>query len=439
MQVILLAAGQSTRLDPISDKNTLEFAGKTLIEHQIAALKHANMRDIAVVAGAHNIKKIEEILAKQKNVVVMEQTDLKTGMAGGVLAGAKVVKHKNILVMSTNDVFEEKLFEDIIQTSKTKDIDGVIAGKDVDSYFPGGYLKFGKDKLITQIIEKPGEGKEPSKFVNLVCHVYNDFPAFVDFLKKSKAKADGRYEDALNIYIKKGKAKIMLQKYHGSWQAIKYPWDILKLMNNFLNQLERKIDKTATIAKNAIVEGNVVIGPNVKVFDNAVIHGPAYIGEGSIIATNALVRSSMIGSRCVVGFSTEVGRSYLNNDVWCHSNYIGDSIIDENVSFGSGTVLGNLRFDEENVKVDIKGKRIDSRTNKLGAIIGKGTRIGINASTNPGVKIGQNCFIGGSMYVDKDIPDNKMALVEQKVKLIPNKKTISIEDRKEMMKKLNKK
>ena len=439
MQVILLAAGQSTRLDPINDKNTLEFAGKTLIEHQVTAIKRAKIIDIAVVAGMHNFGKIESILKKEKNVVVTQQKDIKTGMAGGVLAGAKLVKHKNILVMSTNDVFDQKLFEDMIQTSKTKDIDGVIAGKDVDSYFPGGYLKFGKNKLISEIVEKPGAGKEPSKFVNLVCHIYNDFPKFVDYLKNSKAKADGRYEDALNTYIKKGKAKILLQKYHGNWQAIKFPWDVLKLMNRYLGELERKIDKTASIAKTAIIEGDVVIGPNVKVFDNAVIQGPTYIGKGSIVATNALIRQSMIGSNCVVGFATEVGRSYLNNDVWCHSNYIGDSVIDENVSFGAGTVLGNLRFDEQNVKVTIGTKRIDSGTNKFGAVIGSGSRIGINASTNPGVKIGKNCFIGGGMYVNKDIADGKMVLLDQKIKITTNKVTISADKRREMKKKLERK
>ena len=76
------------------------------------------------------------------------------------------------------------------------------------------------------------------------------------------------------------------------------------------------------------------------------IKGPAHIGENSIIANNSLVRGSMVGRDCVVGFTTEVTRSYLNKEVWMHSNYIGDSIIDSNVSFGAGSVTGNLRFDE---------------------------------------------------------------------------------------------
>ena len=438
MQVILLAAGQSTRLDPIADKNTLEFAGRPLIEHQVSALKQAKLRDIAVVANKFNIEKIAEILKKYKNVEVVEQTKLADGMAGGVLAGAGVVKHKNIMVMSTNDVFDQSLFDEIIKTSKTKGVDGVIAGKKMETYFPGGYLKFEKDGFITDIIEKPAEGKEPSKFVNLVCHVYNDFPKFIDYLKKSKAKADGRYEDALDKYIKKGKAKILIQKYNGTWQAIKYPWDVFKLMNHFLNNQELKIDKTAKVAKTAIIEGAVVIGPNVKVFDYAVIKGPAYIGEESIVATNCLIRESMIGRHCVIGFSTEVTRSYLNHDVWCHNNYVGDSIIDHNVSFGSGAVLGNLRFDEEPVKITIKNKRIDSGTNKFGAIIGNGTRLGINASTNPGIKIGKNCFVGGGVHVNRDLPDEKMVLLDQKLKITKNQKTANTAGRGEMKKKLTK-
>ncbi|MDH5596707.1 MAG: NTP transferase domain-containing protein [Candidatus Peregrinibacteria bacterium] len=438
MQVILLAAGRSTRLSPIEDKNLLEFNGKALIEHQIAALKKAKLRDIVVVANAGNMEQIQRILSGYKNVAVTEQKDLDEGMKGGVLAGAKIVKHKNILIMSTNDVFDDKLFEDMIAASKTKGIDGVIAGKKVTSYFPGGYLNLDKNNCLTDIVEKPGEGKEPSKLVNLVCHIYNDFPAFLKHLESVKSKKDDKYEVALDDYIKKGKAKMLAHSYKGDWHAIKYPWHILHLMNHYLNQLTPKIHKSAKIAKSALIEGNVVIEKDVQILHNAHIKGPAYIGEGSIIANNALVRSSMIGRGCVVGYSTEIGRSYLNHDIWMHSNYIGDSIIDSNVSFGAGTVLGNLRFDEKNVKVNIKKERVDTGTNKFGAIIGSGVRFGINASTNPGVKIGRNSFIGGGVLVERDIEDEKLIQLDSKLKLSHNHSPVSIEDRSEMKKKLKK-
>ncbi|MFC1732426.1 sugar phosphate nucleotidyltransferase [candidate division KSB1 bacterium] len=435
MQVILLAAGQSTRLDPISDKNTLEFAGKPLITHRVAALKKAKIRDILVVGGKHNLEALEKALKDFKNVLVIEQKKLEDGMAGGVLAGAEAVKHKNIMVMSTNDVFEDILFGKVMEAAKKAE-DGIIVGKRVNSYFPGGYLKVDKKGFITDVVEKPGDGKEPSDMVNIVVHLFNNFPAFVKYLKSAKGKADGRYEKALDEYIKKGKAKLTALKYTGFWQPVKYPWHILWVMEHYMTHQESRIDKSAEISKTAVIEGDVFIGKNVKVLSNAVIRGPAYIGDNSIVANNSLVRSSMIGSNCVVGYTTEVARSYLNHDVWTHSNYVGDSVVDHNVSFGAGAVTGNLRFDEENVKSNIKKDKVDCGTNKFGAIIGSGTRIGINASTNPGVKIGRNCFIGGSMYVDKDVPDDKMVLMEQKIKVVTNKKPVSMEGRKGMKKKL---
>lgn len=428
MQVILLAAGQSTRLDPIDDKNLLEFAGKPLIEHRVAALKRAKLRDIVVVGGAHNMEALKKVLKGYKNVVVTEQKKLEDGMAGGVLAGAKIVKHKNIMIVSTNDVFDFELFETAVAEAKKAE-DGLIVGKKMDSYFPGGYLKIDKEKHLTDIIEKPGEGKEPSNLVNIVLHVYNDFPAFLDYLNKATGKADGRYEKALDQYIKKGKAKLKAYRYNGFWQPIKYPWHVLTAMNYYLEKQEPKIDRTAKIAKTATIEGNVVIGKNAKVHNHAVILGPAYIGENAVVGNNCLVRESAVGSNCVIGYTTEVTRSYLNHDVWTHTNYIGDSIISSNVSFGAGTVLGNLRFDEEPVKVTIKGKRVVSNTHKLGAIIGSGARFGVNASTNPGVKVGRDTFVGPNVLVDKDLADGKMILLDQKCKVVKNTKTVSAADR----------
>lgn len=431
MQVILLAAGQSVRLDPIDDKNLLEFSGKTLIEHRVAALKSARLRDIVVVGGEHNLSDLKKALKGYKNVMVVEQKKLEDGMAGGVLAGAEVVKHKNIMVVSTNDVFDTDLFEKAVQESKAAD-DGLIVGKKVNSYFPGGYLKLDKEKLVTDIIEKPGEGNEPGNLVNIVLHVYNDFPGFLDFLKKTKGKADGRYEKALNQYIKKGNAKIKALKYNGFWQPIKYPWHVLSVMQYFLENQEPKIDRTAKISKTATIEGNVVIGKNATVFNHAVVLGPVYIGEGAVVGNNCLVRESMIGKNCVIGYTTEVTRSYFNRDVWTHTNYVGDSVVSSNVSFGAGTVIGNLRFDEETIKVNIKGKRIDTGASKLGAMIGNGARLGINSSTNPGIKIGRNCFVGANVLLSRDLPDEKMVLLDQKLKVVKNQKTADSKERRKV-------
>jgi len=438
MQVILLAAGKSSRLDPLSDKNLLEFVGKTLIEHQIASLKKANLNEVVVVCSENNKEIILNLVSEEKNIHVVEQKNLEEGMKGGVMAASKVITSQEVLIMNGNDIFEENLFQQVIKTAEKKDINGVIVGKEVQKYFPGGYLQLDEKGFIIDIIEKPGEGNEPSKLINLVCHLYKNFPTFLEYLINAKSLKDDKYEVAIDDYIKKGGAKIEVQKYIGKWHTIKYPWHILGLMNHFLELQKPCIDKSAEIAKTAVVEGNVVIGKNVKILHNAMVKGPAYIGEGTIIANNSLVRGSMLGKNCVVGYGTEVTRSYLNHDVWMHTNYIGDSIIDSNVSFGAGTVLGNLRFDEAEIKVNIKTERVSTGQNKFGAIIGSGCRFGINSSTNPGVKIGQNSFIGGGVLIEKDVEAQKIVLLDQKLKIMDNERVVSMEDRAEMKTKIKK-
>jgi len=437
MHVILLAAGRSSRLNPISNKNLLEFCGKPLIQHQVDTLQDAGFKKITIVINHYVLDQVKNIFSDYKGISFAEQKDLDEGMAGGILAGSETIDDEEVTIMSTNDVFNPKLFKEVISSAKDS-VDGVIVGKKMEQYFPGGYLKINENDFITDIIEKPGEGNEPSNLVNLVLHTYKNFPQFLQYLKGVKSSKDDKYEVALDNYIKNGGAKIKVLKYDGFWQAVKYPWHILNLMNHFLDNQTPQIDSSANIAKTAIIEGNVVIEKNVKVFHNAVIQGPAYIGEGAIVANNSLVRGSSVGRNCVVGFTTEVARSYLNHDVWMHSNYIGDSIVDYNVSFGAGTVLGNLRFDEKNVKVNIKDQRVDSKTNKLGAIIGNGVRFGINSSTNPGVKIGQNTFIGGGVMVDQDVDDGKITLIQQEVKTIDNKIIVDMESRNDIKKGLDK-
>lgn len=430
MQVILLAAGRSNRLNPIEDKNTINFLGDPLVLRRVKDLKNAGFNNIVVAAGTHNLSKIKEILSVFKDVKVSEQKDPEAGMAGAILSTLEFLKEDEIFILSTNDVFEDRLFQEI-KEKMSLETDGIIVAKRVKKYFPGGYIKT-KNKFLSEIIEKPGEGNEPSDLVNIVLHSYKHFSVFLEYLKVEKGDADDRYESALDKYIKNS-AKMLVLEYDGFWQAIKYPWHITNMMNYFLSKIEKKnkqvIDPSVKIASTAIINGAVHIEKNVKILDNAIIQGPVYIGENCIIANNSLVRASMIGANSVVGYSTEIARSYLNQSIWTHSNYIGDSVIDKNVSFGAGTVLGNLRFDEEEISVYIKNKKISSKTNKLGAIIGAGVRFGVNCSTSPGVKIGKNSFIGAGVLVDKDIEDEKMVLLDQNLKIKRNKKNINTESR----------
>lgn len=265
-----------------------------------------------------------------------------------------------------------------------------------------------KKLLLEEIVEKPGEGNEPSDVINLVVHYHADGKKLIAVLKNTATTRDDRYEAALDKMIKAG-AKIKVVPYDGAWHPIKYPWHIFGAADYYFHHNKKYISKKAVISDRAVIKGDVVIEDGVKIFENAIINGPVYLGKNTVVANNALVRDSFIGENCVVGFGTEIARSFIGNDVWTHSNYIGDSLIGNNCSFGSGTVTGNLRLDEKNIMVNIGDAKIDSGRNKLGVIMGDNVRCGINTSIMPGVKIGNNCFIGAGIVVPYDLADNSYA------------------------------
>jgi len=434
LQIILLAAGQSKRVNPIEDKNFIKFCGKYLIEWQLETLKQAKFEDILIICNELNLEKIKIFVKNSKNKNLAKnikfglQKNLDLGMAGAILDNQSLIK-KDVIIISSNDVVDLKAYGLIKEASKKEK--SAMIGYQISKYFPGGYLQIDKKGYITEIIEKPKQGKEPSNMINIVIHYFADSQNLVKKLKeeiKNKSK-DDIYERSIQNLINDG-LKVKAIPYKGFWQAVKFPWHVFQLQKYFFKQTNKHISRKTSIAKTAIINGDVIIEDGVKIFDNAIIQGPCYIGKNSIIANNALVRNSNIGENCVIGFATEIARSHLGNDVWTHTNYIGDSIIGNNVSFGSGTVTGNLRLDEKNIKCG----DFDTNLNKFGLLTGDNIRCGINVSFMPGIKIGSDSMIGAGITVIQDIEKNSFVRGEIKLKISENK--MKIRNEREGMKKM---
>lgn len=432
MKALVLAAGRSKRMKPIEDKNFLEFLGRPLLLWQVEMVKNAGFKEIVIVGGEHNLEKVRELFDgfEGAEVEVVEQENLDAGMCGAVLAGREKIQNEPMLIFSSNDVVDESAFELIKAAFEQGNAQSYVLGKKVEKYFPGGYLEVDEGGMIKNVVEKPGEGNEPSDMVNLVVHLHAESAKLFEYLEKAKSDADDKYEVALSQMIADG-VKMQAVSYEGFWQPIKYPWHVNAVFKYFFEKAKKTVAKSAKISEKATVRGDVIIGENVKIFDNAVVQGPCYIGDNTVIANNALVRESHIGRDCVIGFSSEVARSFLGNEVWTHSNYIGDSILGNNVSFGAGAVTGNLRLDERNVVVD----GVDSGTNKLGLTCGDNIRVGVNTSLMPGIKIGSGSFIGAGIVVAQDIPAKSFVRGSWDLKISENKESI-LKDRENFRKKL---
>jgi len=417
---VVLAGGEGKRFWPLSiHKSIVPFLGKSLLEYNLEMLKKIGCTQAVVVIPQNEIE-LSKIRLEGMDIKIALQSDAK-GMRDAVLRAKKLIGTSSCLIMNATDMVGEMLYESMKQAMQEDEM--FVVGKKVTEYFDGGYLKLDGNRLI-EIIEKPGKGNEPSNLLNLVFHYFPDPSIFFDALEKTTSEKDDVYERALSRVLGQSDARVV--PYDGYWQPLKYAWHVLDIMDYFLSKkCTSHRGRNVEMKSNVVIEGAVYIEDNVRIFENTKIVGPCYIGRDTIIGNNNIIRHSHIGSGCVTGFNTDITRSYIGDACWFHSNYIGDSVLEGNVSLGAGSVLANLRLDEGDIFSVIKSARINTNRNKLGAIIGRDVRIGVNTSIMPGVKIGKHSFICAGMIVDKDVPDDSFCVAESKYSLKHNTHTES--------------
>ena len=381
------------------------------------------------------MEKIQQITKKISGAHIELTLQEKPLGIADALKNARQFLQQGVIVVNPNDVFSSSAYAGLTEEFR-KNPASYMLGYQVKEYFPGGYLELDSHGDLKHIVEKPNPGEEPSNLVNILVHLHNNPDEVLDYIEFVQTTNDDVYECALDNMVKDGHT-IKVIPYTDFWAPIKYPWHIFKVMEYFLDRAKPYISPTARISEKATIEGKVILSDNVKVLENAVIRGPAYIGTNSVIGNNALVRDySHIGANSVVGYSTEVKHSYIGDNCWFHSNYIGDSIVDDDCSFGSGAITANFRLDEENVSIEVEGSKVDTRYDKLGAIVGKGCRIGINASLMPGIRIGANSFVGPHVCLAQDLASDRAILGEPNYKVMKNTAESDVKKRQELLRRL---
>ena len=191
-----------------------------------------------------------------------------------------------------------------------------------------------------------------------------------------------------------------------------YPWEALAKATKYLkeNIVEKhiKVNK-AEVGEFVSISGNYFIDEGTKINANAVIQGPVYIGKNVEIQSGALIRpGTIIGDNCSVGHGSEIKHTIMQNKSKVASlAFCGDTILGKSTRIGSGVIVANRRFDQQNITVKLNGEKVDVGTDFFGAIIGDSTRLGANSTTVPGTFIGPYTWILPTVQVRGFVPAEK--------------------------------
>lgn len=154
-------------------------------------------------------------------------------------------------------------------------------------------------------------------------------------------------------------------------------------------------------------DGPIVLDEGVRVLPNAVVIGPAYIGKHSLIKVGAKIYpNTSIGPVCKVGGEVEgsIFQAYSNKQ---HDGFLGHSYVGEWVNIGADTNNSDLKNTYKSVSFYsyAHGKKIDSGSMFLGAMLADHVKLGINASLNTGCVVGIGSNLWGSDLIADFIPD----------------------------------
>lgn len=137
-----------------------------------------------------------------------------------------------------------------------------------------------------------------------------------------------------------------------------------KLKNNIA------IHKTAIIEPGAVLKGTIIISENCFVGAHAYLRGPVFLSNSVMIGPGSEIKQSILFERTAIA----------------HFNYIGNSIIGQDVNFEAGSVCANHYNERQDKRIFVShhDQLIDTKTEKFGSLVGDNSKIGANAVLSPG-------------------------------------------------------
>ena len=174
----------------------------------------------------------------------------------------------------------------------------------------------------------------------------------------------------------------------------------------YINEDNIVIDNSSTIEPGSIIDaknGPVIISKNVIVQSGAIIKGPVFIDQNSLISNGAKLKGNvLIGQTCKVGgeVTNTIFQGFSNK---VHDGFIGHSYIGEWVNLGANTNNSNLKNNYSTIKFIFPNKRLDTKKEFLGVMVGDYTRTGISTMINTGSYFGLGSNVFGSGFQNKFI------------------------------------
>lgn len=367
VQAVILAAGEGTRLRPLTQnrpKALLPVSNWPILEHLVDSLLKCGIRDIIVVVGYRKEQVMRHLIRLPVQVRVVEQLNqIGTGHA---LLCARDLITSDFLVLPGDNYIDPASLKDMLKIPNSM----LITTHENPSNF--GVVMV-EDGLVTNITEKPAYANR----MTVSCGIY--------YLKHELLSgiSDHNLSDAINSLIATGEQVHAINAIE--WQDAIYPWDLLCMNERLLRGITPS--RGGRISGSAIIEGVVSIGKGSHIGPYCTIRGPVIIGGDCMIGPHVVIKpGTSIGSRVTIEPFTVIGNSLVMDDCTIASHSaVSSAVLGEACTLGEHTVItpetGFIELGKEVVR------------SSCGVIMGNGV------FSSPQVTY-ENCIIGNDCHID---------------------------------------
>lgn len=422
LNVIILAAGQGTRMKSSQPKVLHCLAGKPLLQHVLETAQSLSPRNITIVYGHQGEKIRTQFENFAENLSWVEQKE-QLGTAHAVM---QVLPHLNnpdekvlILYGDVPLISKQTLIELIDKTSQEQ-----LGLLTVVLENPFGFGRIIRNKANHKII-KITEEKDASQTEKEIKEI--NVGIYLCSVKNLKISLSQISQN--NIQKEFYLTDIVRDNIDVSDIIVQNPYEVYGI--NDLEQLyilecyyqqntARNLRLSGVrIDQNVIFEGNIEIGPDSRIGANSILKN-IKIGRNTEIKPNSIIEDSVIGDDCKVGPFARIrpgtklsSQVHVGNFVEIknsqihqkskipHLSYVGDTTMGESVNFGAGAITCNY-----------------DGANKHRTLIGNNVFIGSDVQLIAPIKIEDGSTIGAGSTISKNTPAYKLTLSRAKQQTI---------------------